>query len=86
MKLFKKTRILQSCRHSALDAESNVYNNLGITACVRMTFLMIFSKVSLCIYQKLTGVKSIGSQFSISFINNPKDLNIVNGDLKAKSI
>jgi len=39
MKLFKKTRILQSCRHSALDVESNVYNNLGIPACARMTGL-----------------------------------------------
>jgi len=44
-KPLKKSGILQTC-HSALDAESYIYNNLEIPACAEMTFLMIFSKVS----------------------------------------
>jgi len=41
----KKSGILQTS-HSALDVESNNYNNLEIPACAGMTFLVIFSKVS----------------------------------------
>jgi len=45
MKPLKISAIFQIC-HSALDAESNIYNSLEIPACAGMTFLMIFSKVS----------------------------------------
>jgi len=39
LKSSKKSGILQTCRHSALDAESNAYNNLGIPAFAGMTGL-----------------------------------------------
>ena len=36
-KTLKKPVVLQTC-HSALDAESYIYNNLEILACAGMTF------------------------------------------------
>ena len=50
LKPLKKSGIPQTC-HSALDTESNINNNLEIPACAAMTFLMIYSKIS--IYKKV---------------------------------
>ncbi len=66
----KKSGVLQTC-HSALDAESNIYNKLEIHACAGMTFLMIFSKVS---YYKLRfAVKKILALAKVYYA--PRNLN-----------
>lgn len=72
LKPLKKAGIAQTC-HSAFDAESNVFNKSEIPAPAGMTFLKIFSKVSIFLFFILIIPLWAQTEAGFAFLKLPVD-------------